>query len=268
MITFIKHALSANAEANIEIAGWIRSRRDAKAFSFLEVNDGSCLRNLQVIVDQEVPGYEQVLQATTGSSVRVAGRLLASPAAGQKWELRATHVEIIGGADATYPLQKKGHSVEFLRTIAHLRPRSNLFGAVFRLRSRLAYAVHQFFQERDFVYVQTPIITASDCEGAGELFRVTTLKQDRDQADEPDFFGKATPNGQRPTGSRDVRLRVVESVHLWAYLSGRGFEYLSARGGVLDDRTGDGFLRPTGGYGPRRGVRESNGATRPGALRG
>jgi asparaginyl-tRNA synthetase len=176
MITPIKHALSASAEANIEIAGWIRSRRDAKTFSFIEVNDGSCLRNLQVIVDQEAPGYEQVMHATTGSSVRVEGRLLSSPAAGQKWELRATHVEIIGRADATYPLQKKGHSVEFLRTIAHLRPRSNLFGAVFRLRSRLAYAVHQFFQERDFVYVQTPIITASDCEGASELFRVTTLK--------------------------------------------------------------------------------------------
>src|SRR4029077_14212176 len=167
MTTTIKLRLSANAEENIEIAGWIRSRRDAKTFSFLEVNDGSCLRNLQVIIDQEVPGYEQVVHATTGSSVRVAGRLLASPAAGQKWELRATHVEVIGRGDATYPRQKKRHSVEFLRPIAHLRPRSNPFGAVFRLRSRLPYAVHQFFQERDFVYVQTPIITASDCEGAG-----------------------------------------------------------------------------------------------------
>src|SRR3984957_6363281 len=192
MITSIKHALSASAEASIKIAGWIRSRRDSKAFSFIEVNDGSCLGNLQVIVDQEVAGYQQVLHATTGSSVRVAGRLLASPAAGQKWELRATDVEIIGQADATYPLQKKGHSVEFLRTIAHLRPRSNLFGAVFRLRSRLAYAVHQFFQERDFVYVQTPIITASDCEGAGELFHVTTLKPAKAKAPDPFFFGKAT----------------------------------------------------------------------------
>src|SRR3984885_6591314 len=192
MITFIKHALSASPGGDMEAPGGFRPRRDSKAFSFLEVNDGSCLRSLQVIVDQEVPGYEQVLHATTGSSVRAAGRLIASPAAGQKWELRATQVEIIGLADATYPLQKKGHSVEFLRTIAHLRPRSNLFGAVFRVRSRLAYAVHQFFQERDFVYVQTPIITASDCEGAGELFRVTTLKQGRDKPEEPDFFGKAT----------------------------------------------------------------------------
>jgi asparaginyl-tRNA synthetase len=192
MITSIKNALSASAEADIEIAGWIRSRRDSKAFSFLEINDGSCLRSLQVIVDQQVPGYEQVLRATTGSSARVKGRLTASPAAGQKWELHATQVEIVGGADAAYPLQKKGHTVEFLRTIAHLRPRSNLFGAVFRVRSRLAYAVHHFFQERDFMYVQTPIITASDCEGAGELFRVTKLEPGKDKSNESDFFGKAT----------------------------------------------------------------------------
>ncbi|MBV9490476.1 MAG: asparagine--tRNA ligase [Verrucomicrobia bacterium] len=187
----MKHAVSAAAEGSIEIAGWIRSRRDAKNFSFLEVNDGSCLRNMQVVVDREVPGYDEVVHTTAGASVRIKGLLLASPAPGQKWEVRATQVEIIGRADATYPLQKKGHTVEFLRTIAHLRPRSNLFGAVFRLRSRLAYAVHQFFQERDFVYVQTPIITASDCEGAGELFRVTT-RQDSGQkeADEDDFFGK------------------------------------------------------------------------------
>ncbi|MBV9999259.1 MAG: asparagine--tRNA ligase [Verrucomicrobia bacterium] len=190
MITLIKHALSAGAEGEIEVAGWIRSRRDAKNFSFLEVNDGSCLRNLQVIVDHEAPGYDEVVHATSGASVRVQGRLVASPAAGQKWEIHAARVQVIGPADATYPLQKKGHSVEFLRTIAHLRPRSNLFGAVFRLRSRLASAVHQFFQERDFVYVQTPIITASDCEGAGELFRITTLQDTGGQAGEPDFFGK------------------------------------------------------------------------------
>src|SRR5246500_5235885 len=191
MIMLIKHALSASAEADIEIAGWIRSRRDSKGFSFVEVNEGSCLRNLQVIVDQEVPGYEQVLHATTGSSARVVGRLTASPAAGQKWELRATQIELLGEADATYPLQKKGHTMEFLRTIAHLRPRSNLFGAVFRVRSRLAFAVHQFFQQRDFVYVHTPIITGSDCEGAGELFRVTTLKSLQDKP-ETDFFSKPT----------------------------------------------------------------------------
>jgi asparaginyl-tRNA synthetase len=129
---------------------------------------------------------------TTGASASVVGNLVPSPAQGQKWELRATSVQLIGPADATYPLQKKGHTHEFLRTIAHLRPRSNLFGAVFRVRSRLAYAVHQFFQERDFVYVHTPIITASDCEGAGEMFRVTTLKGNIEEKPETDFFGKRT----------------------------------------------------------------------------
>jgi asparaginyl-tRNA synthetase len=127
---------------------------------------------------------------TTGASVIVDGRLIPSPASGQKWEIQAARIELIGPADSTFPLQKKGHTLEFLRTIAHLRPRSNLFGAVFRTRSRLAYAVHQFFQERDFVYVHTPIITASDCEGAGEMFRVTALKGNIDEKPQADFFGR------------------------------------------------------------------------------
>src|SRR5690606_13682379 len=129
----------------------------------------------QVIVDSQAPGYADIPRFTTGASAIVEGHLVESPAAGQKWELRASRIQLLGEADVSYPLQKKGHTMEFLRTIAHLRPRSNLFGAVFRTRSRLAFAVHQFFQERDFVYVHTPIITASDCEGAGEMFRVTTL---------------------------------------------------------------------------------------------
>ncbi len=172
--------------------GWVRTRRDAKGFSFLELNDGSCLANLQVVVDAGTPGSENLARLTTGASAAVEGRLVPSPAPGQKWELRAVRVDLVGAADATYPLQKKGHTPEFLRTIAHLRPRSNLFGAVFRLRSRLALAVHQFFQERDFVYVHTPIITASDCEGAGEMFRVTTLKGNQAEPPQPDFFGKPT----------------------------------------------------------------------------
>ena len=193
MRTLIKHALaSAEPREDITIKGWVRTRRDAKGFSFLEINDGSCLASLQVIVDSGTPGAEQMPGFTTGASVVIQGKLVASPAAGQKWELRATRAELIGGADAAYPLQKKGHTLEFLRTIAHLRPRSNLFGAVFRTRSRLAFAVHQFFQERDFVYVHTPIITASDCEGAGEMFRVTTLKGNLQEQPEADFFGKRT----------------------------------------------------------------------------
>ena len=172
--------------------GWVRTRRDAKGFSFLELNDGSCLASLQVVVDSSAPGAEHLPKLATGASATVEGTLVPSPASGQKWELRATRVELVGAVDPSYPLQKKGHTPEFLRTIAHLRPRSNLFGAVFRVRSRLAFAVHQFFQERDFVYVHTPIITASDCEGAGEMFRVTTLKGRPGEKPETDFFGRPT----------------------------------------------------------------------------
>jgi asparaginyl-tRNA synthetase len=193
MRTLIKHALaSTEAKENLIVKGWIRTRRDSKGFSFLELNDGSCLTGLQVIVDAGTPGYADIARLTTGASAVVEGNLVASPAAGQKWELRAIRIELLGEADATYPLQKKGHTMEFLRTIAHLRPRSNLFGAVFRTRSRLAYAVHQFFQERDFLYVHTPIITASDCEGAGEMFRVTTIQENVEEKSANDFFSKPT----------------------------------------------------------------------------
>ena len=193
MRTLIKRILaSTEAQEAVEVKGWVRTRRDAKGFSFLELNDGSCLANLQVVADAATPGYDLIAQFTTGASAVVEGILVASPATGQKWELRATRLELVGSADATYPLQKKGHTPEFLRTIAHLRPRSNLFGAVFRTRSRLAFAVHQFFQERDFVYVHTPIITASDCEGAGEMFRVTALKGNIDEKPQADFFGRQT----------------------------------------------------------------------------
>jgi asparaginyl-tRNA synthetase len=191
--TLIRHLLaSTEPKEAVVVKGWVRTRRDAKGFSFLELNDGSCLANVQVVVDAGTPGSEQLHQLTTGASAMIEGRLVASPAAGQKWELRATRVGLVGPADATYPLQKKGHTSEFLRTIAHLRPRSNLFGAMFRVRSRLAFAVHQFFQERDFVYVHTPIITASDCEGAGEMFRVTALKGNIDEKPQADFFGRPT----------------------------------------------------------------------------
>jgi asparaginyl-tRNA synthetase len=193
MRTLIKHALaSTGPQESVTLQGWVRTRRDSKGFSFLELNDGSCLASIQVVVDTGTPGSEHLAHFTTGASAVVEGSLVPSPAVGQQWEVKASRVELVGGADASYPLQKKGHTLEFLRTIAHLRPRSNLFGAVFRTRSRLALAVHQFFQERDFVYVHTPIITASDCEGAGEMFRVTTLKGNIDEKPETDFFGKRT----------------------------------------------------------------------------
>jgi asparaginyl-tRNA synthetase len=191
MRTLIRHLLaSTEPKDGVMVQGWVRTRRDSKEFSFLEINDGSCLSNVQALLDAGIPGMEHLAQFTTGASVQVEGNLVASPAAGQKWELRATRIELLGAADATYPLQKKGHSLEFLREIAHLRPRSNLFGAVFRTRSKLAFAIHEFFTKRDFVYIHTPIITASDCEGAGEMFRVTTLKGNVDANLQEDFFGR------------------------------------------------------------------------------
>lgn len=159
----------------VQVQGWVRTRRDSKAFFFLEVNDGSCLKSMQVVVNEGAEGFAGSKGITTGASVSVKGRLVPSQGKGQKWEIQADSLELLGGADDSFPLQKKRHSNEYLREIAHLRPRTNLFGAVFRIRSKLSFAVHRFFNDRQFFYVHTPIITASDCEGAGELFRVTTL---------------------------------------------------------------------------------------------
>jgi asparaginyl-tRNA synthetase len=198
--TTIKGALQSTAPiAPIQLQGWVRTRRDSKDFLFIELNDGSCLRNLQIIAKNTLPNYAALQRLTTGASISVGGVLVASQGKGQKWEVVADKIDIVGGADDTYPLQKKGHTPEFLREIAHLRPRSNLFGCVFRVRSRLAFAIHQFFQERGFVYVHTPIITGSDCEGAGELFRVTTIdcknppRTNKGQIDfAKDFFARQT----------------------------------------------------------------------------
>jgi len=183
----------------IEVRGWVRTRRDSKqGFSFVEINDGSCLRNLQVIVDAHVPDYATTIKkVTTGASVAVWGELKESPGKGQRIELHASRLELIGPVDPeTYPLQKKRHSFEFLREIAHLRPRTNTFGAIARVRNALSAAIHDFFQSRGFLYIHTPIITTSDCEGAGALFQVTTLdlpRLSREQAEldySDDFFGK------------------------------------------------------------------------------
>ena len=174
--TPIKDLLRSSAAISKIVAqGWVRTRRDSKDFSFIELNDGSCLRNLQIIARSSLPNYADVQRLVTGASIIVHGELVASQGKGQAWEVAADKIDIVGLSDDSYPLQKKGHTPEFLREIAHLRPRSNLFGSVFRVRSRLALAIHQFFQERGFVYVHTPIITGSDCEGAGELFRVTAI---------------------------------------------------------------------------------------------
>ncbi|BDQ35639.1 asparagine--tRNA ligase [Pseudodesulfovibrio portus] len=190
--TKIKYALNATAPVEeIVIKGWVRSKRDSKGFSFLALNDGSCLGTIQVIVDH-TPEIEAALARTgTGASVAVTGELVESPGKGQKWEVRGRTLEVLGEADQeTFPLQKKRHSDEFLRSIAHLRPRTNKYGAMFRMRSELAQAVHKFFADKDFFYIHTPIITGSDCEGAGEMFRVTTLEQGSKAGPEEDFFGQ------------------------------------------------------------------------------
>jgi asparaginyl-tRNA synthetase len=173
---------SEKTGAGFTVMGWVRTRRDSKGgFSFIEVNDGSCLGSLQVIADENLINYkDEVLKLQTGCSVTVSGTLVASPGKGQRVELKADEIDVLGWADPdVYPLQKKRHSFEFLRTIAHLRPRTNTFGAVARVRNAMTRAIHAFFQERGFIYLHSPIITGSDCEGAGEMFKVTSFDLDQ-----------------------------------------------------------------------------------------
>lgn len=182
----------------VNVKGWVRTRRGSKQINFIALNDGSTIHNLQIVVDIEKFGEDFLKPITTGACISVNGTLTASQGSGQKVEIQASEIEIYGTADpATYPLQKKGHSMEFLREIAHLRPRTNTFGAVFRIRHNMAIAIHKFFHERGFFYFHTPIITASDCEGAGQMFQVTTLNLYDLKKDENgsivydnDFFGK------------------------------------------------------------------------------
>ena len=182
----------------LTVNGWIRTARKQPKFTFAELNDGSCMKNLQVVIDAETPDYEEFLKdLTTGASVSVAGELKESPGKNQRIELHATAVTVVGTADPEeYQLSKKRHGFEFLRTIAHLRPRTNTFGAVARVRNAICWSIHNFFQSRGFLYVNSPIITTSDCEGAGEMFQVTTLDlaklaQIQTELDfEQDFFGK------------------------------------------------------------------------------
>ena len=185
--------------APVEISGWVRTLRDSKAFAFIEINDGSFFKNVQVVCEESLPNFKEVVKTTLGSALRVKGVLALTPEMKQPFEIKAQEVEIVGLSDPAYPLQKKRHTVEYLRTQAHLRPRTNLFSAVFRIRSLAAQAIHAFFAQRSFVYVHTPIITTSDCEGAGEMFRATTLDLNNLPRDEQgkvkeseDFFGKPT----------------------------------------------------------------------------
>jgi asparaginyl-tRNA synthetase len=180
----------------VTVNGWLRTRRDTGSFSFLEINDGSCLANIQVIADQHLPNYEtDIKRLSTGCSVVISGTLEPSPAKGQTVEVHAREIEVSGWSDPEeYPLQKKRHSFEFLREISHLRPRTNALGAVARVRSRMSYSVHRFFQERGFSLIHTPVITTSDCEGAGEMFQVITGQEEgiisSSAGDGREFFGR------------------------------------------------------------------------------
>lgn len=186
-------------DQEVTIAGWVRSVRDSKSFGFIVLHDGSFFETLQIVYHSEMNNFDEISKLNVGASIIVKGTLVATPQAKQPFEIQAVQIDVEGTSAPDYPLQKKRHSMEYLRTISHLRPRTNTFQAVFRVRSLVAFAIHQFFQEKGFVYVHTPLITGSDCEGAGEMFRVTTLdmenppKNDQGKIDyAQDFFGKET----------------------------------------------------------------------------
>ncbi len=199
--------ISAFDGKSVSVAGWIRTVRDSKAFGFIELNDGSCFRSTQIVFEEaKLENYKQIAKLNVGAAIRVEGIVVATPEMKQPFEIKAEKIEVEGESTPDYPLQKKRHSFEFLRDIAYLRPRTNTFSAVFRVRSAAAQAIHKFFAERGFIYVNTPLITGSDCEGAGEMFRVTTLDADNPPRTEDgkvdfskDFFGKSanlTVSGQ------------------------------------------------------------------------
>ena len=196
-------------DKEISLSGWVRTVRDSKNFGFIELNDGSFFKNIQIVFDDKLKNFEEIRKLTISSSIIVTGKFVKTENAKQAFEIHATSIEILDVSDSDYPLQKKRHSFEYLRTIAHLRPRANTFNAVFRVRSVLAYAIHKFFQERGFVYVNTPLITGSDCEGAGEMFNVNSFdlnnvpKTEEGQVDySKDFFGK--PAHLTVSGQLDV----------------------------------------------------------------
>lgn len=187
------------ADKAITVSGWVRTIRDSKNFGFIEINDGSFFKNVQIVFDSELSNFEDIRKLSLSSSITCTGKVVKTENAKQPFEIKANEIKVINQADLDYPLQKKRHSFEYLRTIGHLRPRTNTFNAVFRVRSVLSYAIHKFFQEKGFVYVHTPIITGSDAEGAGEMFRVTTMDFDNPPKDDKgnvdfsqDFFGKSS----------------------------------------------------------------------------
>jgi asparaginyl-tRNA synthetase len=220
----IKEVLSLEKSgAAVVVNGWVRTRRESKGFCFLELNDGSCLANLQVVANDTLPNYQSELIALgTGASVTVEGSLVDSPGKGQRFEVHAGNVVVHGNSPEDYPLQKKRHTFEYLREIAHLRPRTNAIGAVMRVRSSLSFAVHRFFHDRGFYYIHTPIITASDCEGAGSMFRVSTLDFENIPKDEAgrvdytkDFFGR--PTGLTVSGQLEGEIHALALGNVYTF---------------------------------------------------
>ncbi len=207
-------------EQTLEVRGWIRTQRESKNFAFIELNDGSCFKNLQVVYGPELENFAAVAKYPLGTSLKATGTLVASPAAGQPFELKAATIDAIGLSALDYPLQKKRHSFEFLRTIPHLRPRTNTFMAVFRVRSLVAQAVHRFFHERGFVYVHTPIITGSDCEGAGQMFRVSTLDPLK-----PPLTGEGTIDYSQDFFGRETNLTVSGQLNVEGFCLAFGRVY-------------------------------------------
>ena len=254
----------------VTVCGWARTIRDMKGFGFVELNDGSCFKNLQIVLDANaLDNYKEIAGQNVGASLIVTGTVVLTPQAKQPLEIKASSVAVEGPSAPDYPLQKKRHSVEFLRTIQHLRPRTNLFSAAFRVRSVAAHAVHCFFQDRGFVYVQTPLITASDCEGAGEMFQVTTLDLENVPKNPDgtvdytqDFFGKRaslTVSGQLNAENFAMAFGNVYTyglrgrVHLRPHLPGGELQHPAPRRRVLDGGARDGLRRPDRLYGHRRG---------------
>ena len=201
--------IDSYAQKEVTLTGWVKTLRDSKNFGFIELNDGSCFKNVQIVFDTELSNFEEVRKLTIISSIEVTGTVIKTENAKQPFEIKATNIKVVNLADSSYPLQKKRHTFEYLRTVAHLRPRTNTFNAVFRVRSVIAYAIHKYLQENGFVYVHTPLITSSDCEGAGEMFNVSTLdvenlpKTEQGTVDySKDFFGK--PAHLTVSGQLDV----------------------------------------------------------------
>ena len=247
-------ALFASAPADgasVTVCGWAKTVRDSKNIGFIELSDGSCFKPLQVVFEAaKLENYKDIAKAGVGTSLVVTGRVL-TPGAKQPLEVNADSIRVLGACPPEYPLQKKRHTVEFLRTMPHLRPRTNTFSAAFRVRSVAAYGIHKFLQENGFVYVHTPLITESDCEGAGEMFRVTTLDAAPNGRRRGGFFPgllrpRYEPDGLRPAGGRGDGHGLRQDLYLRPHLPRREFQHTAPCGRVLDDRAGDRLRGPGG----------------------